>query len=338
MKFVSLFYLGMLAAQFTDDNRCGKENNGLMCDPQGQFGGCCSKYGYCGSSSSHCSVDNGCQSGCSRGKQAPRKRVSKKCGDGFCDERTETCSTCPSDCGRCDLEYLDSCIVPGQVALTFDDGPDQNAPQLLAIAKRLNIRLTLFVIGNKLKNVTHQRYLKRYYAAGHTIASHTYSHPFITKLSDEQLREEMIKTDDAIYKAIGVRPIFMRNPYSDSNERTMALLDSMGYKSIFTSLDTEDTIYGDSDPSRIISNVVTGLAADPKVTPYVITQHETYKSSVSYLPRIVSEIRRRRYTVVPIEKCFGINSAYRNDVCGDGKCSGYIEDCSTCPSDCGTCP
>ncbi|KAI0237127.1 chitin deacetylase [Massospora cicadina] len=233
------------------------------------------------------------------------------CGDGFCDGRTETCISCPKDC-KCELQYLDKCITPGQLSLTFDDGPDQFSPTLLATAAHLKVNLTLFVIGNKLSNPTYQSYVKAYHRAGHTIASHTFTHSFVTKLSDAELRDEMIKTDDAIFKLIGVRPIFMRNPYSDTNERTMALLQSMGYKSIFTSLDTEDTVYGNPTPPTSLPT-------------YVITQHETYNTSIGYLPAIVAEIKRRGYKIVPIDQCFGITGVYRNNRCGDGECSGYIE-------------
>ncbi|KAJ9072748.1 chitin deacetylase [Entomophthora muscae] len=330
--------LGAIAAQFTSDNRCGSENNDLMCNPQGPYGGCCSKLGYCGSSSKYCSVDNGCQSGCTNVTLIGKEEPAKGCGDGFCDGRKETCDSCPNDCGVCQLKYLDKCVDPGEVTLTFDDGPDQFAPELLATAKKLNITLTLFVIGIKLNNATYREYLKEYYEAGHTIASHTYTHPFITKLTNAELREEMSQADDAIYRTIGKRPIFMRNPYSDSDQRTMALLDSMGYKSIFTSLDTEDTIFGNSDPSHIISNVVSGLKASPTNSSFTLTEHETYKSSVSSLPIIVAEIKRRGYTVVGLDKCYGTSGVYRKDTCGDGSCSGYIEHCGTCPKDCGACP
>ncbi|KAI0225963.1 hypothetical protein L0F63_005900 [Massospora cicadina] len=227
-----------------------------------------------------------------------------------------------ADC-KCELQYLDKY---------------QFSPNLLAIAKHLKVKLTLFVLGHKLDNLAYQKYVKAYYDAGHTIASHTFTHPFVTKLSDADLRNEMIKTDDAIFKLIGVRPIFMRNPYSDTDERTMALFQSMGYKSIFTSLDTEDTVYYETNPSRILLNVINGLRANPSNTSYVITQHETLIMSVNYLPAIFLEIKKRGYTIVPIDQCFGINGTYRNNKCGDGVCSGYLENCSTCSKDCGTCP
>ncbi|KAJ9066416.1 chitin deacetylase [Entomophthora muscae] len=240
------------------------------------------------------------------------------CGNGFCDGCNKTCFSCPS-----------------HVSLTFDDRSHEFSPTLFDLAKELNVKLTLFVIGNKLANITYQNYLKQYYDAGHTIASHTFTHPFVTQLTDSEICNEMIKTDNVIFNLIGVCPIFMRNPYSDTNKHTKALLDSMGYKSIFTSL---DTVYGNSDSSKILSNVVKGLQANPQTTSYVITQHKIYNVSINYLPSIFKEINKQKNIIVPITTCFNANSAYRQDVCEDGKCSGYLKNCQTCPFDCGKCP
>ncbi|KAJ9064045.1 hypothetical protein DSO57_1034585 [Entomophthora muscae] len=337
-SFISLFFFGIASSLMTNGGVCGIQNDGAICNPQGAYGGCCSKFGYCGSSPMHCSIVNGCQSGCTNVTSIVQEEASKGCGDGFCDGRTETCNSCAKDCGVCHMKYLDRCITPGEVTLTFDDGPDRFAPDLLATANQLDVKLTLFVIGTKLNNATYQGYLKKYYEAGHAIASHTYTHPFITKLTNSQLREEMTKTDDAIYRTIGVRPIFMRNPYADSDQRTMAILTSMGFKSIFTSLDTEDTIFGLTDPGRIITNVKDKLQASPANSSFAVTEHETYISSVTSLPEIVNEVKKRGYTIVGLDKCFGTTHVYRKDVCGDGKCTGYIEHCGSCPQDCGNCP
>ncbi|KAK8234236.1 glyoxal oxidase [Phyllosticta capitalensis] len=46
------------------DGRCGKDFGGATCDPKGAYGGCCSQYGYCGTTSDHCLVSSGCQNGC----------------------------------------------------------------------------------------------------------------------------------------------------------------------------------------------------------------------------------------------------------------------------------
>lgn len=47
------------------DGRCGHDFGGASCDPNGPYGGCCSKYGWCGKTPEHCLVSDGCQAGCS---------------------------------------------------------------------------------------------------------------------------------------------------------------------------------------------------------------------------------------------------------------------------------
>lgn len=47
------------------DGRCGKDFENSQCDALGPYGGCCSKDGHCGTTQNHCSVDDGCQHGCS---------------------------------------------------------------------------------------------------------------------------------------------------------------------------------------------------------------------------------------------------------------------------------
>lgn len=52
------------AAGPRDDGRCGKDFGDATCDANGPYGGCCSQYGYCGTTDGHCLVSNGCQNGC----------------------------------------------------------------------------------------------------------------------------------------------------------------------------------------------------------------------------------------------------------------------------------
>ena len=44
--------------------RCGRHFAGVRCDPTGRLGSCCSRKGWCGSSSAHCYPQHGCQHGC----------------------------------------------------------------------------------------------------------------------------------------------------------------------------------------------------------------------------------------------------------------------------------
>lgn len=92
-----------------------------------------------------------------------------------------------------------------KVALTFDDGPDARwTPRLLDILRDRKVRATFFVIGENA--LRHPELLRRMEREGHAIGNHTYSHAALTKLSAEQIAEEVDKCDDAIARATGHRP------------------------------------------------------------------------------------------------------------------------------------
>jgi len=319
---------------YSDVATCGLANNGLMCDPNGDYGPCCSASGMCGSGDDYCLPSSGCQNGCEIVSETPPS----SCGDGFCDVRGETCYSCPDDCGVCNLTYIDNCVGDGHIALTFDDGPTDYSNNLLTQANMAGVKLTHFIIGEKLSSSEYQTFLQMFYATGHAIASHTFTHPFLTHLTDAQIRTEMVLADNAIYSAIGVHPIYMRNPYSDTNTRTMALLQSMGFQSIFTSLDAQDTVYGDSDPLMILQSIYTALNSSSSTTnSFILTQHETYNASINYLPTIVNTIKSQGYDMPLIDVCRGAPGLYFSNTCGDGDCNSFLETCATCPTDCGSC-
>ena len=98
------------------------------------------------------------------------------------------------------------------IALTFDDGPNATlTPKLLDMLAARHLKATFFVVGQNAAEFP--EILKRAAREGHEIASHSWSHPNLGKMSDEAVRRELQKTDDAIVAAIGKRPTLMRPPY-----------------------------------------------------------------------------------------------------------------------------
>ena len=95
------------------DGRCGKDWGGASCDPNGNYGGCCSAWGHCGSTPTHCLVSSGCQNGCNEGGANPANSSSSETSNtapstdspapGF---HTITASvTSPRSDGRCGKEF-----------------------------------------------------------------------------------------------------------------------------------------------------------------------------------------------------------------------------------------
>src|SRR5207237_1341345 len=98
------------------------------------------------------------------------------------------------------------------IALTFDDGPSTKlTPKLLDLLAAHQIKGTFFLIGENAAE--HPELVAREAREGHEIANHSWSHPNLAKMSDDGVRAQLRKTEDAIRSAISNRPTLMRPPY-----------------------------------------------------------------------------------------------------------------------------
>jgi len=136
---------------------------------------------------------------------------------------------------------FDSVHVDGPyIALTFDDGPHATlTPKLLDLLAKHRMKATFFVIGQNAAD--NPDILKRAVREGHEIANHSWSHPNLAKMSDDAVRRELQKTDDAIFAAIGKHPIYLRPPYGSITPRQRRWIhDEFGYRIIIWDVDPLD--------------------------------------------------------------------------------------------------
>ena len=101
---------------------------------------------------------------------------------------------------------------PAEIALTYDDGPNDAATtQLLEVLARHNVRATFFVIGR----FVHQRpeIVRAVHAAGHLVGNHTMTHPWLAWQSDRIIREELRGCNQAIEDVLGAPVRYMRPPH-----------------------------------------------------------------------------------------------------------------------------
>jgi peptidoglycan/xylan/chitin deacetylase (PgdA/CDA1 family) len=176
-------------------------------------------------------------------------------GSGICPESAcdgadndrcfESCGNAPSP------EDIYGCIQDHQWALTFDDGPSNYTSELLDILDKENVKATFCVMGSHVEQ--YPDILKRAYEAGHQIASHTYSHPHLMSLTNEEIIYEVKATEEAIEKAIGIKPHYIRPPFGEADERVKRLLQTMGYKVLLWNVDPTDyDVYMHRNASKVI--------------------------------------------------------------------------------------
>ncbi len=101
---------------------------------------------------------------------------------------------------------------PGSMPLTFDDGPNPAiTPALLDLLERYGARGTFFMIGRHVR--ANPQLAAEVLARGHAIGNHTETHPNLIWLSPARIREELLRCQEAIEKATGHAPRWMRPPY-----------------------------------------------------------------------------------------------------------------------------
>jgi peptidoglycan-N-acetylglucosamine deacetylase len=101
---------------------------------------------------------------------------------------------------------------PGEIALTFDDGPNPAfTPRLLEILDQHNVKATFFMVG---QYASQQSALTQLIASsGHLIGNHTWSHPNLARTTPYKVREELRTTSDALEQIIGKPIRYFRPPF-----------------------------------------------------------------------------------------------------------------------------
>lgn len=238
---------------------CGPANGNAVC-PTGQ---CCSPAGFCGTTEDYCRSPD-----CLR-------------GFGTCDSDKTPAGDSTANVPRpligsvnYDEDIYPCAGNPGQIALTYDDGPYLYTNDLLDILAAYGFKATFFVTGvNNGKGPIDSTpawtsVIQRMIADGHQVASHTWSHADLSKLSDADRTTEMVKNEMAIRNIIGKFPTYMRPPFSSCNAACKVTMKNLGYHITYFDFDTQDYLHITPETNQISKDVVHSIldGANPSKT------------------------------------------------------------------------
>lgn len=181
-----------------------------------------------------------------------------------------------------------------KVALTFDDGPRAGStPRILDALKAHGAKATFYVLGTAV--LDHPKIASRIVEEGHEIASHSWSHPAFSELSDSQIHQEILSTEMAIYQTTGEFSYNFRPPYINIDEKSAK---ATGMPVIIWSTDSAD--YASKDPDAILE-AVKKKTEDGDILIFHDIHHFTADSMDSVLTYLESE----GYEVVTVSELYG---------------------------------
>jgi peptidoglycan/xylan/chitin deacetylase (PgdA/CDA1 family) len=205
-----------------------------------------------------------------------------------------TTTVLPVDTSK-DGVYTDGGLPPGQIALTFDDGPDpMRTPRILQILADAGVRATFFEIGRNA--AAHPDTARSVRAAGHSVGSHTFSHPNMPRIDERHAQTEVESGDASVSLALGLKPgelPFFRFPYGAKTPAEQGFVEHRGNTTFFWNMDSQD--WRIRDPHKLFLNV---LAELDRAKHGIILFHDIHEQTVIVLPHVLAELRARGMTPV----------------------------------------
>ena len=177
------------------------------------------------------------------------------------------------------------------IALTFDDSPMVETPELLRLLDELDIKATFFVTGANAE--IRPETLKSIVESGHEIGNHTYSHPNVAKIDNDELENEIAVTNDIIRTWTGVIVHLFRPPGGHTNSHiTHTIYENDMTTVLWTANGADCTgITSSQIASRVLRKCKPGG---------IILLHDGLKPTRDAVRAIVGTLREKGYTFVTV--------------------------------------
>jgi peptidoglycan/xylan/chitin deacetylase (PgdA/CDA1 family) len=181
------------------------------------------------------------------------------------------------------------CVQHACIALSFDDGPNElTTPKILDILEQRHVAASFFLVGMHVGG--NEDLIRRMDAAGFEIGNHTWDHHDMTKLTSDQVRQELLQTQTAITATGAPVPTLFRPPYGAIDP---SVVKDAGLQTALWNEDPRD--WQATDPALLAQNIV-----DNARPGGVVDLHDIHQVTVDALPSVIDQLRQRGYTFVSV--------------------------------------
>lgn len=173
------------------------------------------------------------------------------------------------------------------VVISFDDGPTEYTSEVLKLLDKYNAQASFFCIGQQIEKFPD--ILQQISEKEHSIGNHTYTHStMLGFFSKNRVKEEIIKTDEIIFRYTGRVPSFFRPPFGVTNPSIAKALKETRHEVIGWNIRSFDTFFKRENDifNRIIRQIKPGS---------IILLHDTSEKTVLVLERLLHYLTIKGY-------------------------------------------
>lgn len=196
-----------------------------------------------------------------------------------------------------------------KIAISFDAAwGAEDFVHIIEILEKHQVKTTFFMTGEWVE--AYPDCVKLLVEKGHDLGNHSASHPDMTTLSKEKMREEIMGVHNAIKELTGYEMELFRPPYGAYNNDLIRLCYEMGYFPIQWDVDSLD--WKDLSASQIIDKVCNHKNLGPGS---IILCHNGAKHTAEALDELLTNLKAQGYELVPISELI-MRENFHMDVTG----------------------
>jgi peptidoglycan/xylan/chitin deacetylase (PgdA/CDA1 family) len=184
-----------------------------------------------------------------------------------------------------------------EVVLTFDDGPiPATTPKILEILAAECVKATFFMLGTNVAEAPDLA--RRAYDEGHTIGTHTFSHPTLAKMPADKARADIDRGIEAVTEALGQKrrlAPFFRAPYLSITRDVERHVLSRGQ--MVWSIDADSLDWTFTTADKLIERSISELE---RVGKGILLMHDIKAVTVRALPTLLARLKQRGFRVVHV--------------------------------------
>ncbi len=195
-----------------------------------------------------------------------------------------------------------------KVSITIDVAwGSENIESILDVLDKYNAKATFFLVGSWIDN--NEDLVKEIHKRGHEIGNHSNTHISFLDISDEEIKDEIIKTSSKIEDLTNQKVDLFRPPFGKINKETVDICKELNYHTIKWDVDSGDwkNIGHNHVLERISKNTSSGS---------IILFHANVSDISVHLEESLKYLQDKGYSMVSVSELI-YKDNYKVDVNGE---------------------